>query len=139
MEVDDIIVVCDAGDGTVDLITFTIVELRPRLRLKEAAPGTGGLCGSTHLNRAFENFLHQKLGSCEGWDSDTMEHAMLSFETVVKRRFAGDPKETYFLPVPGIADNQDPGVRRGCLRVTGQEISDICVPILDLVRNLVEY
>lgn len=56
LKVDDTIVLCDAGGGTVDLITFTIAELSPNLRLREAAPGTGSLCGSTFLNRRFENF-----------------------------------------------------------------------------------
>jgi hypothetical protein len=33
LKVNDTIVICDAGGGTVDCITFTIVELQPRLRL----------------------------------------------------------------------------------------------------------
>lgn len=138
MKVNDTIIVCDAGGGTVDLITFTIVEFEPALRLKEAAPGTGGICGSTYLNRVFEQFLHRRLGSCEGWDRDTMEHAMQKFEIIVKRQFAGDPKEVFAFPVPGIADNKKLGVRRGCLQVTGKEINKLCLPVLESVMELVQ-
>lgn len=139
MNINDTIIICDAGGGTVDLITFTIVVFEPALRLKEAAPGTGGLCGSTYLNRAFENFLHLKLGSCEGWGRDTMEHAMQRFETIVKRQFAGDPKENFAFPVPGIADSKELGIRRGCLQVTGEEINKSCLPVLKSVVDLVEH
>lgn len=138
MNVNDTIIVCDAGGGTVDLITFTIIAFKPALRLKEAAPGIGGLCGSTYLNRAFENFLHCRLGSCQGWGRDTMEHAMQRFETIVKRQFAGDPKEIFAFPVPGIADSKELGVRRGCLQVTGEEINKFCQPVLESVLDLVQ-
>lgn len=59
MSVGDTIVLCDAGGGTVDLITFSILQLTPTLRLKEEAAGDGFLCGSTSLNRRFEQFLEE--------------------------------------------------------------------------------
>lgn len=37
----DTFVVCDAGGGTVDLISYTAVKIEPSLEAKEAAPGTG--------------------------------------------------------------------------------------------------
>ncbi|KAJ5105552.1 actin-like ATPase domain-containing protein, partial [Penicillium alfredii] len=110
LEIDDTIVLCDARVGMVDLITFTIVELRPTLRLQEAAPGAGGLSDSTFLDKRFEDFLQRRLSYCEGWESDTIEQAMLDFETVAKRRFAGDLIDDFVFPVPGIADNKDLGV-----------------------------
>lgn len=70
------IVLCDAGGGTVDLITLTIVELEPNLRLNEEAFGTGSLCGSTFLNRRFEQFLEHRLSSVPGWGRDTLDEAL---------------------------------------------------------------
>ncbi|KAE8142110.1 hypothetical protein BDV38DRAFT_278289 [Aspergillus pseudotamarii] len=44
LEVGDTVVLCDAGGGTVDLITFSIAERVPTLRLKEEASEDGSLC-----------------------------------------------------------------------------------------------
>ncbi|RYP73513.1 hypothetical protein DL771_003552 [Monosporascus sp. 5C6A] len=41
LEVGDSFVICDAGGGTVDLISYTITNLKPILEIKEASPGSG--------------------------------------------------------------------------------------------------
>ncbi|SPB49280.1 unnamed protein product [Aspergillus niger] len=142
LEVGDTIVLCDAGGGTVDLITFTIIQLSPNMRLKERAPGTGSLCGSTFVNRRFEELLNDRLSSLPGWDRDTLDEAMHRFETVAKRTFSGNTDDYFMFPVPGIADSQEVGVRRGRFRVTGQEMQQLFLPILrdieDLVREQIE-
>ncbi|PYI05259.1 actin-like ATPase domain-containing protein [Aspergillus sclerotiicarbonarius CBS 121057] len=137
LEVGDTIVLCDAGGGTVDLITFTMVELLPNLRLKEEAPGTGSLCGSTFLNRRFEDLLNERLSSLPGWGRDTLDEAMQRFETVAKRSFSGNVDDDFMFPVPGIADSETAGVRRGRLRVSGQEMQQLFQPILRDIENLV--
>lgn len=134
----DTIVLCDAGGGTVDLITFTVVQLSPALRLRESAPGIGGLCGSTFLNRSFEDFVRDRLSSCEGCDSDTMEEALHRFELVSKRRFAGEASDMFSFPVPEIPDSPELKVRRGCLQVTGDEMRGIFLPVLQAILELVE-
>jgi hypothetical protein len=58
-------VLYDASGGTVDLISYTITKLHPKLEIAEAAEGTGGLCGSTFLNRRFGEYLMKKLGQEE--------------------------------------------------------------------------
>lgn len=83
MNIDDSFVLCDAGGGTVDLISYTITQLHPKLEIIEAAPGTGGLCGSTFLNRRFAAFLEEKLGDEEGWDDELRAEAMERFDIVV--------------------------------------------------------
>ena len=74
---------CDAGGGTVDLISYTVVKLEPVLEVKEAAPGTGALCGSTYLNRRFQEYLISRLGQQDGWDEDTLKEAMDHFDKIV--------------------------------------------------------
>jgi molecular chaperone DnaK (HSP70) len=37
----DAFVLCDAGGGTVDLISYEVEAVSPRLQLKEVVPGTG--------------------------------------------------------------------------------------------------
>ena len=71
--VGDTFVLCDAGGGTVDLISYTVTSLDPILTVDEAAPGTGGVCGSTFLNRMFQNHLINKCESNIGWDEHVLE------------------------------------------------------------------
>lgn len=37
----DAFVVCDAGGGTVDLISYEVMATLPQLKVKELVPGTG--------------------------------------------------------------------------------------------------
>ncbi|KAJ8110622.1 hypothetical protein OPT61_g6578 [Boeremia exigua] len=45
LAVDDCFVICDAGGGTVDLISYKVLSLNP-LSIEECAEGEGDLCGS---------------------------------------------------------------------------------------------
>lgn len=65
------------------MISYTIEQLEPVLQVKEAAPGSGGLCGSTYLNRRFQEFLVSKLGQEEGFDHETVGDAMKKFDEEV--------------------------------------------------------
>ena len=73
IEIGDTFVLCDAGGGTVDLITYTVIALKPKLEISEVTPGTGSLCGSIFLNRKFEEFLEDRLGRQPGWDRDVLD------------------------------------------------------------------
>lgn len=72
-----ILVLCDAGGGTVDLISYTVSSLTPILTVNEAAPGDGALCGSSFLNRIFERHLIERCGSNPGWDEEVLEEVNL--------------------------------------------------------------
>lgn len=69
----DTFTICDAGGGTVDLITYKVIGLKPTLKLAEASAGSGSLCGSSFLNRGFQEFLEKKLGNEPGWDEEVLE------------------------------------------------------------------
>jgi hypothetical protein len=70
----DRFLVCDAGGGTVvsfcsmlswldeDLIAYEVTGREP-FEVKECNEGSGGLCGASFLNKAFEGLLRRKLGS----------------------------------------------------------------------------
>ena len=94
LKVGDTFVLCDAGGGTVDLISYTVSELRPMLKIDEAASGTGGLCGSTYLNRIFEQLLIAKFGQNEGWEDDVIEEASWSFNGEIKTDLSRHPKDS---------------------------------------------
>ncbi len=43
------------------------------LKVIEASPGSGALCGASFLDRRFHAFLEQKLGKEPGWDEEVLE------------------------------------------------------------------
>ena len=77
LKVGDTFVLCDAGGGTVDLITYTVSSLKPLLKLSEATPGTGSMCGASFLNRMFQEFMESRYGDQTGWGNATMEEVIL--------------------------------------------------------------
>ncbi|KAG9258601.1 uncharacterized protein F5Z01DRAFT_615130 [Emericellopsis atlantica] len=75
-------VVCDAGGGTVDLITYEVTHV-DKLELKEVTEGTGGKCGSSMLNKRFRRHLKQTHGD-KHWTDDRLVQAMNEFELFKK-------------------------------------------------------
>jgi molecular chaperone DnaK (HSP70) len=73
-------VVCDAGGGTVDLITYEVTKV-DNLELKEVTEGTGGKCGSSMLNKRFRRHLKQTHGE-KYWTDERLVQALNEFETV---------------------------------------------------------
>lgn len=132
----DKFVLCDAGGGTVDLISYTIEELKPVVKISEAAPGSGAACGSTFLNRIFRKYLETTLSDNDGWDDDTLEGALERFETVAKRTFKGDQGDVV-IPVPGLTNDRSKGVMRGKLTMSASTLRNIFEPIVTAIATLV--
>ncbi|ERF70437.1 hypothetical protein EPUS_04715 [Endocarpon pusillum Z07020] len=108
-DVGDVVVVCDAGGGTVDLTSYIMDQVSPTCEISEAAPGAGNACGT----------------------------ALESFERVVKRKFNGsdDPR---VIQVPGILDAKDAGIVRGRLLMPGGQIRTDFEPIISTITSLVQ-
>ena len=120
------------------MISYTVSALKPILKIEEASPGTGGLCGSTYLNRIFKSFLTAKLGANDQWDDEVMEDALKRFELVTKRAFTGNTAEKFSIPVPGLVDDASQGVRRGKFTLQGSDIVNIFAPVLREIISLVK-
>ncbi|CAD6443798.1 624210e6-67c0-4aa9-a834-c00eb6265fbf [Sclerotinia trifoliorum] len=58
----DNIMICDCGGGTVDITTYTITSVVPKLKFKELCIGTGGKCGSTYIDRQLHAMLSERFG-----------------------------------------------------------------------------
>ncbi|KAL9031252.1 MAG: hypothetical protein Q9196_000720 [Gyalolechia fulgens] len=86
LAVGDTFVVCDAGGGTVDLITYRVTARGSIVRVVEVGSGRGDQCGSIFLNRRFEKFLREKLSDHHSWREDMMEEALMRFESEVGRK-----------------------------------------------------
>ncbi|KAK6538417.1 hypothetical protein TWF694_010002 [Orbilia ellipsospora] len=106
LKVGDIFVVCDAGGGTVDLITYEVEALRP-LKLKECAVGKGDLCGSLFLDIGFEQMIKRKIGA-EKYVSlrERDKKDMISqFEYRVKRQFDGNINKKMSVTLRGLGSD----------------------------------
>jgi hypothetical protein len=137
LQVGDTFVLVDAGGGMVDLISYTIDELLPSIKVHEAVKGGGDKCGSTFLNRIFRKFLETNFGDHEGWDDDTLDEAMQRFENTTKRKFDGGPDDI-LIPVPGLANDRIKGVMRGKLTISSATMCGIFEPVMTAITTLVK-
>lgn len=142
LKVGDNFIVCDAGGGTVDLISYKIIQLSP-LRVEESAVGTGGLCGSTFLNYRFEDHVKSRLGierynHMKERKSKAWQMALKYFEEFVKRNFNEEEHQEVNVPFPGLPDDEEIGLDSGFLILTAQQIKDIFEPVVRDVCELVE-
>ncbi|KAG6005421.1 hypothetical protein E4U21_000201 [Claviceps maximensis] len=71
-------VICDAGGGTVDLISYKVSRTDSRA-VKEVTQGTGGKCGSSMLNSRFRRYLKQTHGE-KYWTNERLIVAIAEFE-----------------------------------------------------------
>ncbi|PYI16694.1 hypothetical protein BO99DRAFT_465129 [Aspergillus violaceofuscus CBS 115571] len=131
----DVFVVCDAGGGTVDLISYQIQGLEP-LVMREVVKGAGRICGSMLLDESFQKMLEERMGP-KGYAalSDKAKEAALHYcQDRVKPNFAGQYDEDfadvdYFIPVPGSLDDHLASIEDGFLYLTSEDVTSIFDPI----------
>lgn len=142
LKIGDNFIVCDAGGGTVDLISYQITQLSP-LRVEESAVGTGGLCGSTFLNYRFEDHIKARLG-IERYEHmkekkpKTWQMGLKYFEEFVKRNFNEEEHQEVNVPFPGLPDDEEAGLESGFLIMTAEQVKGIFEPVVREVCELVE-
>jgi hypothetical protein len=140
--VNDNFIVCDAGGGTVDLISYEIKQLNP-LRLEESAEGTGKCCGAAFLNMRFEQHVRSKLGEtvfmevCEKKPKAWLA-ALRYFEEYVKVNYNPDEETEFSISFPGVPDNPRAGIEQGFLIMTTKEVGEIFHPIIKEAVGLVD-
>ncbi|KAI1210451.1 actin-like ATPase domain-containing protein [Annulohypoxylon truncatum] len=142
LSVGDNFIVCDAGGGTVDLIAYKIMSLKP-LRVEESAVGTGGLCGSAFLNYRFEEHVRGRLGHSKFEEmktkkAKTWQMGLRYFEEFVKRNFNEDEYQEVNVPFPGLPDDEEARIDSGFLVMTADEIKGIFEPVVKEVCDLVQ-
>ncbi|KAK3343434.1 Hsp70 family protein-like protein [Lasiosphaeria hispida] len=143
LNVGDAFVVCDAGGGTVDLISYEVVALSPRLELKELVPGTGGMAGSLGLNQRFEEAVKSLVGDdqyAELRKTKGYALALKSFDREVKRAFRGGEEDEYFVnfPMASLEDDPEAGLEENCWRLTGKELKDLFAPLITDILRLIQ-
>ncbi|KAI9842642.1 MAG: hypothetical protein M1837_007009 [Sclerophora amabilis] len=139
IQVNDRIVVCDAGGGTVDLISYDIRATTPVLRVSECAAGTGDYCGSTFIDRNFEKLFSKRMGShYEKLTVVNRQQVVKNFE-LTKIAFRDvDSQESFFVNVPTISDIEEAGVVGGNFEISRAEMRDLFDPIIDQLIELIK-
>jgi len=143
LRLNDVFVVCDAGGGTVDLISYTITSIKP-LKVVETTVGSGGLRGAQMLNVNFEEHVKKRIGEAKfkQYKTDKPKSwriALDNFEDSVKRWFGTVSMTEFEIPLHGMEDNMDAGIEDGCLILTVDQLKSIFDPIVANVIALVEH
>ncbi|KAF4550166.1 Hypothetical protein D9617_18g033570 [Elsinoe fawcettii] len=143
----DVYVICDAGGGTVDLITYEVENVAPT-RFREVAPGSGSMCGASFLNMGFETPYRKRLGDARfkailERSPRTRAAALTYFEDYVKRNYrptdAANDTDNYGFSVPmnGVPDDEDAGIDFGFMSLSNEEVGAIFEPIIHDVIDLI--
>ncbi|KAJ2997102.1 hypothetical protein NUW58_g769 [Xylaria curta] len=150
----NVYVICDAGGGTVDLISYEVNRVDP-IVLREAVEGTGGLCGAIFIDQAFEHMCCGRLGSRGIKLNKTCLKQIMKgeWEYGIKPQFRlGKPEKEYIVSVPaeafgqsllGLNDSKrEPYIKNGRIYFKGYHIErtfeDIVYSIQDLVDGQIE-
>ncbi|CAP68182.1 uncharacterized protein PODANS_7_4940, partial [Podospora anserina S mat+] len=100
-EIQESFVVCDAGGGTVDVISYTVKSLSP-FRIGECVNGDGKLSGAFKVDEAFAAYLKWEI-KLKLDSLDTAEHNLFvtkDWEMGAKRSFTGNPQPPRFFLTP---------------------------------------
>ncbi|KAI5795147.1 hypothetical protein EDC01DRAFT_74332 [Geopyxis carbonaria] len=139
---DDCFMVVDAGGGTVDVVTYQIVNTEP-LVLNEVVTGDGDLCGSVFIDLEFKNQLK---GFLEDVWENLSERALHTIEDAweynIKRNYepelcGSNNNHPWEIFLPGVADNERLGIKDGVLTIPASILSHSFDSIMPLVLRLI--
>ncbi|KGO76318.1 Heat shock protein 70 family [Penicillium italicum] len=140
----DCLVVCDAGGGTVDIITYRVKQNDP-LRFEEATKGTGAVCGSVMLDERFDGLVKDIIEeqSHQPVPQSTVRAARKYWQDYIKPSYTGPLDEDeicepgYWIPVPGVSGISNVDLSEGHLYVDRDQVKQIFDPIVQEIENLV--
>ncbi|KAH8595949.1 hypothetical protein B0O99DRAFT_511415 [Bisporella sp. PMI_857] len=143
LSVGDAFVVCDAGGGTVDLITYEVRSMQPALELAEVVPGSGGMAGSLGLNKRFTEAVQNVVGDDQWIELKKgvgYAKAMTEFDKNIKTAFRGDVEEDFFVSFPQakLEDNPDENLTGNCWTMTGRDVKAIFDPLINDILRLID-
>ncbi|RKK72783.1 hypothetical protein BFJ69_g9876 [Fusarium oxysporum] len=141
IKVGDAMVICDAGGGTVDLISYQIESISPFV-VKECVKGDGGLCGGVFLDEQFLKLIKRKLAP-GSWDNVTSaeEKKFLNecWEHGIKPQFSNQNRD-WIVDLPDSCDVASSGrklKRRKTLELSSSDILSAYTPIVDKIEALI--
>ncbi|OQE25757.1 hypothetical protein PENFLA_c008G01281 [Penicillium flavigenum] len=140
----DCLIVCDAGGGTVDIITYRVKQTNP-LRFEEATKGIGAVCGSVMLDERFDEVIKRIIEkeSNEPLPQSTARAARKYWQDYIKPGYTGplDDGEMcelgYWIPVPGVSGIPNLELSEGYLYLDRDQVKEIFDPIIRQIEKLV--
>ncbi|KAI9149947.1 Heat shock 70 kDa protein 12B [Paramyrothecium foliicola] len=145
---DDVFVLCDAGGGTVDLVTYRVVGIDP-IRLYEVGIGTGGLCGGIFIDDAFQNIIKARLGRT--WNKlsrkGVKEIMAKEWEVGIKPKFQpSDTSREYIVSIPaealdkrGLNDtSRRPFIKNGRIHFSSSDIDKAFADVFTSIGKLID-
>lgn len=133
----DRILVCDAGGGTVDIITYDVLQINP-LSIVECTTGTGDYCGSTFVDREFEKLLVRRMGSHYTAMLPLHRHQVIKNFEAIKVAFRDEPEQkVFYVYLPTIGDMEEIGVYSGNLHISRDEMRSLFDPVIDRIIDLI--
>ncbi|KAK8008221.1 hypothetical protein PG991_010772 [Apiospora marii] len=139
----DAFVLCDCGGGTVDLISYEVIETEPTYTAslpKLTVFSKGGVAGSLMLNDGFAERVKEVVGEeqwialqkTEGWAKAAFE-----WDHVIKPGFRGNLEEKHFIVFfhANLEDDEDVRLKDNCWTMTGEDVKSIFDPVIkDILR-----
>lgn len=117
IEEEDCVIVCDAGGGTVDLVSYQVKQKEP-LKLDQKVIAQGDLCGSVFIEHEFQRQLTGLLqGDMEKLSEKAVAEIAQRFEYVIKPSYEESDTAEYYMAVPGLEDNEERQIKNGSLRI----------------------
>ncbi|KAI9764080.1 MAG: hypothetical protein M1840_008884 [Geoglossum simile] len=140
-QVGDAFVICDAGGGTVDLISYELTSIAP-FKLRELVPGDGGMAGSLILNKKFEEYMERIVGEEQFTrlqPSDSFRRGMQTFDEETKRKFRSiDDEFLIGFPRARLKDDPTHGIDSDYLTLKGDILFRLFEPLVKEIRKLVQ-
>ncbi|KAH6859112.1 hypothetical protein BKA58DRAFT_473205 [Alternaria rosae] len=144
----DVYMICDAGGGTVDLISYEVNQTNP-VKMGEAVEGTGGLYGGIFIDEGFEAMCKARLG--RRWDrlskAGIKEVLKGEWEHAIKPQFKqGNDGKEYIVGIPAEAfgktslddDSREPFIKRGRIHFKSSHIQQAFVSSFTGIDRLVD-
>ncbi|KIW07496.1 uncharacterized protein PV09_01461 [Verruconis gallopava] len=153
---DDSFVLCDAGGGTVDVVSYRVVSISPKLELEQIGHPTCKKCGSIYIDAKFKEWLRAHLGkhwrlldpkslkgriNAQMTEGQNMRSIMAEFEGF-KKAFGSGQREVRFRLPEALKDfNSGNAIVAGEVIISQKQMKaffDDCVDgVLSLVRDQV--
>lgn len=147
----NVYVICDAGGGTVDLISYEVKSTKPMV-LQEAVEGTGGLCGGVFIDQTFEHMIKGRLGPKWNRLSKTGIREIMKneWEYGIKPRFKpAKARKEYIVSLPAEAfgtrdpsslddTRREPYIKNGRIHFLGPHIENTFEAVFEDIEKLVQ-
>ncbi|KAF2828907.1 hypothetical protein CC86DRAFT_199672 [Ophiobolus disseminans] len=147
-------VLCDAGGGTVDVVSYKVIKTQPSLQLEQIGSPTGAKCGSIFINQRFKKWLRQRIGdryyreldpnltldktASLASETPAMRSLMQDFDDRKEAFTAEDTRDIHLKLPPPLHELEVPGlIQLGELTITREQMESFFDACLDQILQLI--